>query len=222
MNETERHLWRWATRFGDYFKSNSHTELLQVMDALQDPRPLPNRKRALIFSVYQLLINGAVAEHNISEYRLNIPEHFRQQINDDLLEQAAYQAWQGTAYKPNRPNVLGSIAFTVVLLFFFESACKIALGTSGGLRSLVERLKADSRIDSETCQALRYMIGLRNVWHNFGLHASDECIPYRPKDTSLSFPDLLPHQIIQPVGEREALHLVDKVLDTFCDLFGIP
>jgi hypothetical protein len=220
---TEQRLWLWVKKFSNHFSANEYRELHEVSAALQDPSLPVNRKRALVFSMYQLLIDGAIAEHDIQQYQSEFPDFVGAQLNDPLLEHAVVEAWKGSAYTPPRSNILGSVAFMVVLLFFFESCCRMRLNDDDStLQKMLKQLKERGSIDQETCVALIYLAELRNVWHNFGLHKPSKGKRfYQPKSVPLIFPDLIPGQVIKPLGEEQTLHLLDKVLTTFCELTGV-
>ncbi len=126
-NATEERLWWWAKNFSNHFSADGYRELGEVKESLQNPSSPANRERALVFSMYQLLINGAIGEHNVQEYQSLLPDFVRAQLRDEWLEQAAVEAWRGSAFTPPRSNILGSIAFMVALLFFFESCCRMKL-----------------------------------------------------------------------------------------------
>jgi len=222
-NATEERLWYWAKKLSNHFSANGYRELREVNASLQDPSQQTNRQRALVFSMYQLVINGAVGEHNVQEYQSEFPGFVRSELCDGWLEKATTEAWKGSSYTPQRSNILGSIAFMVVLLFFFESCCRMALNDDdSSLQGMLTALKDSSRIDQETYEALTYLAAFRNVWHNFGFHkGSKPTRSYRPTSEPLGFPNLIPGRVIKPLAEAEALHLMDKVLTTFCDLAGI-
>jgi hypothetical protein len=221
-NSTEQRLWFWVERFSKHFTADDYRELGEVESSLQDPSVFSNRRRALIFSVYQLLINGAISEHQIQLYESEFPEFVSARLGDECLNWATVEAWEGSAYAPARPNILGSIAFMVVLLFFFESACRMELNDyNSHLAPMLEKLKKQRRIGSEECEALKYLAEFRNTWHNFGLYSRKTECRYEVPGASLSFPTLNPDQVIGPLYEPEAIHLLDKLLSTFCRLTDV-
>ncbi|MGH7917035.1 MAG: hypothetical protein ACREQE_06160 [Candidatus Binataceae bacterium] len=219
----EEQLWRWAERFSNHFSADEYSELLEVKSALQSPLSAARRQQALVFSMYQLLINGAIAEHNIHVYGSNFPDFVHLRLNDDILDEAVVSAWKGVAYIPARSNILGSIAFMVVLLFFFEACCRMQLNDDdSSLKIMLDKLKGKGSIDQYAYGALTYLAELRNVWHNFGLHkpTKKEC-SYHSANAALIFPRLIPGQTTEPLGEGEKMHLVDQVLETFCKLTNV-
>jgi hypothetical protein len=96
-NATEERLWSWTKTFSDRFSANAYAELQKVTGSLQNPSALPDRMRALVFSMYQPVINGAIGEHNVQEYQSSLPDCVRARLNDRWLEEAVLKAWLGDA-----------------------------------------------------------------------------------------------------------------------------
>jgi hypothetical protein len=224
-NATERRLWNWTRRFSCHFSANNSRELLLVESSLQNPARSPeDRRRALIFSMYQLLLNGGVSEHNIQHYQSAFPDFLRAELSCPMLQLAVVAAWKGSAYTPNRSNILGAVAFMVVLLFFLESCCAMVLNDDDPhLKRMLEALRQKGDIDEDSFDALVYLAEFRNVWHNFGVHNAKKARRgyNSPQHSALTFPDLIPGKTVQPLGEAQTLHLMDKVLTVFCKLAAI-
>jgi hypothetical protein len=57
----------------------------------------------------------------------------------------------------------------------------------------------------------------------FGLHKlrKQECSYHPMTNGSLTFPVLVPGEIIEPLSEQKSMHLMDQVLDPFCKLLNV-
>lgn len=106
-----------------------------------------DRMDVVLFTVSHLLLTGAIAEENVLELRLGgqLPGRVSERIaratgkNSSQIEFANREAWIGTSI--GQPNVLGAIAFSVSVMFFFEGFCRLVLGFEGDRRKKMGHIR---------------------------------------------------------------------------------
>jgi hypothetical protein len=193
-------------------------DLEKIEDQMTSDAPKDVRATAL-FTVYHLLVTGAVAEANISAYlegSLQLPAALEQKL-DDEDQIATEMAWAGTAFD-GATNIIGGLSFMFVVLFFFEGFCKLVIGEERirkdlqlngmmGLDAVLKWLESRTKIDPEKLKTVRFLNRYRNAWHSFGRYERDSI---SCKGLELRRGERLP---IIPVEARS--ELIADLLDVF-------
>lgn len=166
---------------GQHFRSR--IDLSSIEDRLkrikEGSTDREDRRQAILFATYHLLFSGAVAEGSIAEclsvtwtpgvspFKFPEPVESRADTEDRW---ANILAWRGTAFDESH-NIIGALAFSVVVLFFFESFCKAVIGEAQLQQDLFagpERPRIWKAIRDRICkgrprQSRRQMIGMDAV-----------------------------------------------------------
>lgn len=163
----------------------NEVKLGDVPEKLKSSFP-DDRLDSIIFSMSHLFYSGAIAEsHIIGDLgSRRLPDLVTSHSDFDYYDkEATFLAWQGGSFDNTR-NIIGSIAFLVAILFFFESFAKLAakeLDDKDFRRAseIVDWLKSkiegrEINMSSSRLEAIRFLNEYRNAWHDFGLHACDK------------------------------------------------
>jgi hypothetical protein len=207
----------YARRFRD------RIDLSSVQSKLGSSDPTDQRQ-ALLFSVYHLLFSGAVAEANI--------EHYLAQTSDDSVplgvlpdpvqtradekdRWANFLGWKGTAFGDVH-NIIGALAFSVVVLFFFEGFCKVALTESRlgagkvSLADVLKWLRKDGKVSGAKLDTALFLNRYRNAWHSFG--------QYKGKKTTCKGVALKPGNPLPVLAPPTRDEMLADLLDLFLEV----
>jgi hypothetical protein len=161
-------------------------DLYEIEDQLQSTA-IDDRMDSALFSLSHLLYSGAVAESQIVACLDSgeVPDPVASHPDfSDVDAFATMLAWQGTAFG-NVRNIIGSLSFLVVLLFFFEGFAKLVIERLGqqvpyNASAVVDWLRSNSSIPITRLDAIEFLHEYRNAWHAFGVHgATKPPIPWR-------------------------------------------
>jgi len=210
-NKTVQFLWDASHRFRE------RIQLDKIANQLKSDK-LEDRCDSVIFSVYHLLVSGAIAEENIAAYLTGaeFPPEARAKA-DSVDNLATKEAWRGSSFE-NATNIIGALAFMVVLLFFLEGFCKLVVGEDRirkdlertrmvGLAAVLRWLNANSQIDPGKLRTVEFLSSYRNAWHSFGFYGGK---PIACKGIELRSGERLP--VIQP---QQRLELLADLFDVF-------
>jgi len=186
-----------------------------------DPK---DQRQALLFSVYHLLFSGAVAEANIEHYLAQtwdasvppavLPEPV--QTRADAEDRwANFLGWRGTAFGDVH-NIIGALAFSVVVLFFFEGFCKVVLTESRlgtgkvGLADVLRWLRKDGKVTGAKLDTALFLNRYRNAWHSFG--------QYKGKKTTCKGVTLTPGEPLPVLTPPTRDGMLADLLDLFLEV----
>ena len=195
-------------------------DVLQIEAQLQSTSPR-DRCDSVLFSVYHLLYSGAVAEANITEYLRGgvVPGAVSAEI-DDWDHSINIEAWRGKSFNNTR-NIIGGLAFIVVLLFFFEGFCKLVAGGGKtinselrqrgmvGLAKVIDWLRGEIPAASQGKLAtVDFLKKYRNAWHSFGYYGGSN--PVTCHGVTIQ-----PAAALPPIAPPESLLMLGDLLDMF-------
>lgn len=132
------------------------------------------------------------------------------------------QAWRGSAFGNTR-NIIGGIAFMVVVLFFLESFCKLLIGEDTirhdlklrngarvGLAKVLDWLRQQTRISQKELDAVEFLNRYRNAWHSFGRYAG--------KSISAAGFSLSPGERLPVIQTEARLNLLADLFEVFLEV----
>lgn len=195
-------------------------DVLQIEAQLQSINPR-DRCDSALFSVYHLLYSGAVAEANIAEYLRggSLPAAVSAQI-DAWDHPINIEAWLGKSFNNTR-NIMGSLAFIVVLLFFLEGFCKLVaggetainseLGKKGmvGLSKVIDWLRGEvPAVSQSKLDTVDFLNKYRNAWHSFGYYGG-------ANPATCYGVTVQPAAALPPIAPPASLLMLGDLLDMF-------
>ncbi|MEM7211075.1 MAG: hypothetical protein AAF479_04130 [Pseudomonadota bacterium] len=146
---------------------------------------LDDRLSVALFSTYHLLISGAVAEANVLDVIAEAGEgdlarafaQFSRRIQMSRFDGwdafIIVEGWRGRSVGGAR-NQIGSLAFLVVLLFFFEGFVKLVIQEGKGkvprnASGVLKWIKERGCCTEAQLEALAFANEYRNAWHAMGV-----------------------------------------------------
>ena len=138
---------------------------------------LDDRLDSALFAMSHLFYSGAVAENQIENaisYQ-KLPKAITKRDAFTYYDEiATLRAWEGASFDYTR-NIIGSLAFLVAALFFFESFTKLVIKRLGkeppyNAGKLVAWLDDNTTISSESLGAISFLNHYRNAWHALGVY----------------------------------------------------
>jgi len=161
-------------------KLRDEIDLFEIEDQLKSTA-IDDRMDSALFSLSHLLYSGAVAEDQILTCLASdeLPESVA--THPDFTDDDAFATilvWRGTAFG-NVQNLIGSLSFLVVLLFFFEGFTKLVIERLGqpapnNASAVVNWLRSNSSIPATRLDAIAFLNEYRNAWHAFGVHGASK------------------------------------------------
>lgn len=211
---------------------------LQILD---DPESVARESRRtqrtwVLFSLWNLLVDGAIAEFNIHTYssspQLPPPvDSWRKTRPEEVLPLSQWRgsaldkAWKGTSlltadFRQPRPNAIGTLSLLFFLLYLIEGYCQIALAADvvqmrddPTLANVTNNILA-GRFQDRGVESLRYCLRYRDTWHTFGRHRKE----YRADHSRMPHLSFGAGDMIPVISEADCITLLQDMLDLLVEI----
>lgn len=175
---------------------------------------LSDQLDSMLFMMSHLCYSGAIAEANIdiSLASQSLPPAIESHPSFTCIDKMlTLEAWQGKPFQDTQ-NIIGSIAFMVVILFHYESFVNRTKDfinpDSYTKKSETDSwLKESMNIPSSKIDALKFLKEYRNSWHDFGV--------YSDKKRLLNWRSLTlnPGERLPIISTEQSMTLLNELVD---------